>query len=118
MLLLLFLLLDVPIAPYNATIVPPISCTSLLPFDAVVAPHNVTIVRLVSSNFCTPSMFVAAPPIPNWCFPPLHVFASMGEKTSFPIQLFSSFKLLQAKLKGEFFFFSKCLFIGDFCSLF
>jgi hypothetical protein len=37
MFFLFLLLLDVPIAPCNATIVPPTSCTSLLPFDAVVA---------------------------------------------------------------------------------
>jgi len=118
MLFLLLLLLDVPNAPCNATIIPPMSCTSLLPFDAVIAPHNATIAPFVSSTFLHPFDVVIAFSIPNWCFPPLHVFACMEERTSFPIQLLSSFKLLQAKLEGEFVFFSKCLFVGDFCFLF
>ncbi len=70
MLFLFLLLLDVSIAPCNATIVPPISCTFLLPLDVIVAPHNAAIVPFVSSTFLHPFNVVVAPPIPNWCFPP------------------------------------------------
>jgi hypothetical protein len=80
------------------------SCTLLLPFDAVIAPHNAAIVPFVSSTFLHPFDVVIAPSIPNWCLPPIHVFACMEERTSFPIQLLS-FKLLQAKLEDEFVFF-------------
>jgi hypothetical protein len=55
-------------------------------------------------------------PISNWYFPSLHVFASVGKNVSFWVQLASS-KFFQGKLKGEFVFFPKCLFVGDICSL-
>ncbi len=105
MLFLFLFLLDVHVTPCNATIAPHVSCTSFLPLDvADITTCNVIIAPFVSSTCLHPHNVVVTPP-PNWCFPPFHVFASMGERTSIPIQFVSSFKLLQAKLKGEFFFF-------------
>jgi len=91
MFFLFLLLIDVPIAPCNATIVPPTSCTSLLPFDAVVAPHNATIVPFVSNTFLHSFNVVVAPSIPNWCLPP-SCFCMHGRKNKLSP---STFVLLQ-----------------------
>jgi hypothetical protein len=96
---LFLLLLDVPIAPCNATIVPPISCTSLLPFDAVVAPHNATIVPFVSSTFLHPFNVVAAPSIPNWCFPPFMFLHAWKKEQAFPFNFCPPSNFFKPNLK-------------------
>ncbi len=121
---------DTTLAPIPWHPLAPFYCSSSMSFfllffdnDPILIFLDVTHALLLRHSCSSYFKDLSTPPVSNWYSPPLHVFVGMG-RISFPNSTF----ILQARLEGEFFFFSNvcllvafvpcfdcpCFFLGNF----